>query len=104
MQDEHPNDAVNVAPHLHEVLFEDDKLRVLKVTVNPGDIADMHWHPYNINYVLNGGRLRFDKSDGSSVEVDLTKGQVTSSSEGSHTVENVGDSMVETVQVELKGA
>lgn len=37
-----PDDAVTIAPHLHEVIYEDDKMRILKVTVKPGDTADMH--------------------------------------------------------------
>lgn len=102
IQEAHPDDAINIAPHLHEVIFEDDAMRVLKVTVNSGDTASMHWHPRNINYILSGGKLRFEKPDSSSVIVDLEKGQVTSAGEGSHMVENVGDSTVQTIQVELK--
>jgi hypothetical protein len=33
LQDEHQNDAVNIALLLHKVLFEDDKLRVIEVLV-----------------------------------------------------------------------
>lgn len=102
IQDEHMNDAVNVAPHLHTVIFEDDKMRVLKVIVKPGDKAGMHWHPQNINYILAGGMLRFEKEDGSFADVELTVGKVTSSPESSHGVENIGSTFVETVQVELK--
>lgn len=103
IQDEHADDAVNIAPHLHSVTFEDDKIRVLKVSVKPGDKAEMHWHPRNINYVLSNGTLRFNRPDGTTVHVSLTEGQVTSSpTESSHAVENIGDSIVETIQVELK--
>lgn len=103
IQEEHDNDAVNVAPHIHEVVFEDDKMRVLKVTVRPEDKADMHWHPRNINYITGSGKLRFHKSDGSVVDVELSEGQVTSAGESSHAVENIGDTTVSTIQVELKG-
>lgn len=102
IQEAHSNDAVNIAPHLHSVIFEDDKMRVLKVIVKPGDKAEMHWHPQNINYILAAGKLRLEKEDGTLVEVELTEGQVTSSPQGSHGVENIGNSTVETVQVELK--
>lgn len=102
IQDQHANDAVNIAPHLHSVIFEDDKMRVLKVVVKPEDKAAMHWHPQNINYILASGTLRFEKEDGTTVDVELAEGQVTSSPESSHSVENIGDSTVETVQVELK--
>lgn len=102
IQEVHPDDAIAIAPHLHKVIFEDDAVRVMKVTVKPGDAAAMHWHPQNINYIIRAGRLRFIKPDGSSTVIDLVEGQVTSSSEGSHMVENVGDSTVQTIQVELK--
>lgn len=102
IQEDHTNDAVNIAPHLHSVIFEDDKMRVLKVVVKTGNKAEMHWHPQNINYILAGGTLRFEKEDGSFADVELTVGQVTSSPESSHGVENIGDTTVETVQVELK--
>lgn len=101
---DHTDDAVTIAPHLHQVIFENNKLRVLKVTVKPGDVAAMHWHPENINYILAGGRLRFVKADGSVAEAILSEGQVTSSPAGSHAVENIGDSEVQTVQIELKEA
>jgi hypothetical protein len=103
LQEEYDNDAVNVAPHMHEVVFEDDKMRVLKVTVKPEDKAAMHWHPRNINYVTGSGKLRFHTPDGSVADIELTDGQVTSSGESSHAVENIGGSIVSTIQVELKG-
>lgn len=102
IQEEHQNDAVNIAPHIHEVIFEDDKLRLLKVTVRPEDTAEMHWHPRNINYITGRGKLRFRKPDGSVVDVDLAEGQVTSSGESSHAVENIGETTVSTIQMELK--
>lgn len=103
IQEEHNNDAVNIAPHMHEVVFEDDKMRVLKVTVRPEDKAEMHWHPRNINYITGSGKLRFRKPDGSTADVELSEGQVTSAGESSHAVENMGNSTVSTIQVELKG-
>jgi len=100
----HSDDAVSVAPHMHEVVFEDDKMRVLRVTVRPEDKAEMHWHPRNINYITASGKLRFHKPDGTSVDVELTEGQVTSSGESQHAVENIGTDTVMTIQVELKDA
>lgn len=103
IQESHSDDAVNIAPHLHTVLYEDNKMRILKVTVRPGEHADMHWHPHNTNYVTKGGKLRFTRKDGSTVDVDLFEGQVTSSeTEVFHAVDNIGESVVETIQTELK--
>jgi oxalate decarboxylase/phosphoglucose isomerase-like protein (cupin superfamily) len=103
IQEEHSDDAINVAPHMHTVVFEDDKIRVMKVSVKPSDKADMHWHPRNMNYVTASGTLRFEKPDGTSADVELKEGQTTSSpEESSHAVTNIGDTTVETIQVELK--
>ncbi len=102
ISDQHANDAVNIAPHVHEILLETDRMRVLKVTVQPGDKAEMHWHPENMNYILSSGRLKFTKDDGTSIDVDLVEGETTSSGESSHAVENIGDTVVRTIQVELK--
>lgn len=103
IQNNHSDDAVNIAPHLHHVLYEDDKMRVLKVSIKPGDSANMHWHPHSINYVLSGGKIHLDNPDGTSSDIDLADGQVTSTTEDiSHAVKNIGEVTVETIEVELK--
>ena len=105
IQDSHDDDAINVAPELHSVLYEDDALRVLKVTVPGGAHADMHWHPRNINYVVKGGNLKFTKQDCTFIRVNLQDGQITSATEDTfHAVDNEGDVRVETIQVELKSS
>jgi quercetin dioxygenase-like cupin family protein len=100
--DEKMNDAVKVAPHLHVVLFENDKVRVLQVKVKPGEQAAMHWHPENITYVQSTGRLRFTKPDGSTADAELSEGLVRHGDAGSHAVKNVGEQRFEAIQVELK--
>jgi hypothetical protein len=40
-----PLDAIVAAPKNHKVLYEDDHVRVLEVTVLPGEIENMHYHP-----------------------------------------------------------
>ena len=98
----HDDDAISIAPELHKVVFEDDKVRILEVSVPVSGSAELHWHPRNINYVQTAGTLRFTKSDGTSADVSLSQGQVTSSGELAHMVENIGDSEVRTVQIEFK--
>jgi hypothetical protein len=39
-----PLDAIAAAPKNHKVLYEDDHVRVLEVTVEPGEVENMH-HP-----------------------------------------------------------
>ncbi len=97
-------DAVTVAPDLHEVVFENNEVRMLKVSVAPGAIAAMHTHPRNINYVLSAGKLRFTSPEGQVREVELFEGQVIDGQATVHRVENIGDMMVQTIQTEFKGS
>jgi hypothetical protein len=41
-----PLEAVTAAPKNHKVLFEDHHVRLLEVTVQPGETENMHLHPY----------------------------------------------------------
>ena len=96
------DDIVAIAPESHEVIFENDTIRVLKVTVPPGGTVGMHRNPENINYILKPGTLRLIDPSGSVVDVQLLEGQVIPAPKGSHAVENIGDTEVQTVCIELK--
>jgi quercetin dioxygenase-like cupin family protein len=96
------DDVVAIAPHIHQVMFENDTIRVLKVTVKPGDKVGMHRNPENINYILKPGKLRFTNPDGSTQDVELTDGQVIPAPESSHAVENIGDTEMQSLGIELK--
>lgn len=96
------DDIIAIAPEIHKVIFENDRIRMLKVTVQPGDKVGMHKNPENINYILKPGTLRFTSPDGSTQDVELTEGQVIPAPESEHAVENVGTTVVQTLGIELK--
>jgi quercetin dioxygenase-like cupin family protein len=96
------DDIVAIAPESHEVIFENDTIRVLKVTVPAGGTVAMHRNPENINYILKSGTLRLIEPSGSVVDVQLSEGQVIPAPKGSHAVENIGETEVQTVCIELK--
>jgi quercetin dioxygenase-like cupin family protein len=98
------DDIVAIAPQSHKVIFENDTIRMLKVAVKPGEVVGMHRNPENINYILNPGTLRLIEPDGSAVDVSLSKGQVIPAPKGSHAVENIGDTEVQTICVEMKNS
>jgi quercetin dioxygenase-like cupin family protein len=97
------DDIVKLSPEIHRALFENDQIRVLKVTVKPGDKVPMHRNPENINYILRPGTLRLIATDGSVQDVELTEGQVIPAPVSSHAVENIGQTEVQTICIELKG-
>lgn len=95
-------DAVTVAPQIHQVIFENDVVRILKVQLRPGDYAEMHSHPENVNYILQGGLVRFSSPDGTSSEVLLETGKTIHSTGTIHSVESLVDTVFETIQIEFK--
>jgi quercetin dioxygenase-like cupin family protein len=96
------DDIVKLAPDQHKVLFENDRIRMLKVTVKPGEKVAMHTNPENVNYILKAGTLRLTSVDGSIQDIEFSEGQVIPAPAGSHAVENVGDTEVQTIGVEIK--
>ena len=46
-------DAVVAAPRQHKVLFENEKLRVLEVTLEPGDEEPVHHHRWPSVFVFD---------------------------------------------------
>ena len=63
-----PMDAVIAAPKNHRVLFEDDHVRLLEVTVQPGETENMHVHqnPSVLAYDAAQPRLRSRRANGKS--------------------------------------
>jgi len=47
-------EAVHAAPNNHHVLFENDSVRLLEVTVQPGQTEPLHWHMYPSVFAVNG--------------------------------------------------
>jgi quercetin dioxygenase-like cupin family protein len=96
------DDIVVLSPDVHQVIFENDAVRMLEVRVKPGAKVPMHTNPENINYILQGGTLRLLDADGSFADVPLSEGQVIPAPVGRHAVENIGPTEVRTICVELK--
>lgn len=60
-QTEHPiwkwplsMEATPAAPKNHHILFENDAVRLLEVTVQPGQTEPLHWHMYPSVFAING--------------------------------------------------
>ena len=98
------DDIVKISPDAHHVLFENDAIRVLEVTVKPGARVPMHTNPANVNYIVKPGTLRLIDPNGSSVDLDLAERQVIPAPVGRHAVENVGATEVRTICIELKSS
>jgi len=96
---------LKVAPKSATVVFENDAVRVIVVTMRKGQKIPMHSHNRGISYSLNAGKISSTREDGRSGVIRVKKGDVGwSDADGleTHTVENLGGVLRE-LAVELKG-
>jgi quercetin dioxygenase-like cupin family protein len=96
------DDPVKVAPNVYKVILENEHVRVLSVTMQPGGKTPMHSHPANIVYSLSTAKVRFTTPDGKSVDVALKAGDIVWNEAQTHTTENVGTTKVRALVVEMK--
>ena len=97
-------DPAKVAANQCKVEFENDYVRVLRWKVGPGAKTPMHEHPASISILLSGGHVEFTLPDGTIRDLEMEAGQVTWNGPESHASQNVGETLNEVIQIELKGA
>jgi len=87
----------------HVSLIDNDQVRVLRWTLEPGTSIAWHRHPYDYIVVpISGGSLRFRGAAGDT-PVDLVVGNATFRAAGTeHEVINTGTSTVVFVESEIK--
>jgi quercetin dioxygenase-like cupin family protein len=96
-------DPVKVDPKHYKVEFENEQVRVLRITYGPHEKSVMHEHPANVAVFLTDGQGRFTLPDGKSQDVPFKAATTQWDAGGKHLPENTGDRAFELVVVELKG-
>lgn len=112
VKDEWPKslDAMSAAPEHHEVLLENERVRVLDSRVGPGDSTPIHTHRWpSVLYVLGtsdfvrydaDGNVIFDSRESQKLPSDGTA--IWSPPLPPHYVTNVGDTEIRVISIELK--
>ncbi|HEX4960701.1 MAG TPA: cupin domain-containing protein [Thermoanaerobaculia bacterium] len=95
-------DAEKASPKVVKLKLENERVRVLEAVSNPGDKENMHSHPANIVYVVEGGKLRITTPDGKSKDVEFKTGDTLWREPVTHAAENIGTTRVHVIIVELK--
>jgi mannose-6-phosphate isomerase-like protein (cupin superfamily) len=83
-------DAAKVAPHVYKVVFENERARVLEVTMEPGARTEMHSHPDYFVYLLTTGKVRFTTPAGETQELELPADTGLWREAEEHATENLG--------------
>ena len=101
--DELPRDIVRVAAtHKIHVDFENDRTRVLRLTLAAGEIIPTHDDRAGVLVCINGCRILFTTPDGGSDTVDLKPGETRWMPEARRVTRNLAGGPVEILYVETK--
>jgi quercetin dioxygenase-like cupin family protein len=85
-----------------KVKFENDRVRVLEAELPPGVKEQVHSHPAYVIYVLAGGKYRNYAAAGKTTEGELKTGEVLYREPLTHAAENIGNTTLHMILVELK--
>lgn len=86
----------------YTVVFENDRVRVLRITYGPGDKSVMHEHPDAVAVILGDGQMRMHMPDGTTEDFELSHGDAEWAEAVTHLPENLRDESFEVILVELK--
>jgi quercetin dioxygenase-like cupin family protein len=95
--------AVVNAPTIH-VTLENSRVRVMEAKLPPGAKEKMHSHPAYVIYVIEGGKVRNHAADGATSESELATGATLYREPLTHWAENIGNTTIHLILVELKDA
>jgi hypothetical protein len=97
-------DAVKADPKHYTVMSENDQVRILKVHYGAHEKSVMHSHPAGVVVCLTDAKVQFTAADGKKTDVTFKAGEAQPTVAGTHLPENVGDTAMDLVLVELKAA
>ena len=95
-------DATKVDSAHYKVEFENDQVRVLRITYAPGEKSVMHEHPDGVAVFLNDQSTKFTFPDGKTQEVTGKAGQTIWMAAVKHLPENPTDKSFELIFIEMK--
>ena len=97
-----PQDVLTANPKTILSKLENSRVRVLEATLKPGAKEAIHSHPAYVIYVIEGGKVRTHGADGTVTEAEFRSGDAIYRDPVTHWAENIGDTTIRLVLVELK--
>ena len=95
------SDPVSTDPGLYQVLWENDRVRVLEYRDEPGDVTHPHSHPDSVMITLSAFDRLISTGD-REVPVHLEIGQARWLDAQTHQGRNVGHTATHSIFIELK--
>ena len=95
-------DATVADPDHYTVEFENEEVRVLRITYAPGEKSVMHEHPDAVAIMLTDGAMVMHSEDGEAAEMSWGAGDAMWTPAVKHMPENVASEKVVVILVEMK--
>jgi quercetin dioxygenase-like cupin family protein len=94
-------DVCKSNPSHCQVLQDTAGVKLVLITLKPGDKLQSHTHPWNFGYVLKGGEYKWTYADGKTESATLKAGDsFAGAPEGSHFSWNGGNTIIQFVLYE----
>ena len=97
-----PQDPTKVDSKHYKVEFENDQVRVVRISYGPYEKSVMHEHPAGVAVFLTDESVRFTFPDGKTEELTANAGSTVWIEGGKHLPENLSDEPFELILVEMK--
>jgi beta-alanine degradation protein BauB len=96
---------VDANPIGTELIKEDDRVRIWRIVLEPGQVAP--WHTHHLDYtsvIIEGSEMERYNEDGSTDRYVALPGSIRRKHEGSlrHSLKNVGSTRYSNVIIEIK--
>lgn len=95
-------DLATTAGKHARVVLDNDKVRVIELTMPPGSSTGMHSHDDSVVVFLTGGMAAQTLADGTTRQLEQKPGSVLWSDPVTHDTRNRGKATVRTLVIELK--
>ena len=95
-------DVIEADPEHYKVEFENERVRVLRVTYGAGEESAMHYHPEHAAVFLNDHHFVFTLPDGTTQEIHAKAGDTVLAPAGQHLPKNMGEEEAVVIVVEQK--
>ena len=97
-------DPVQLDPKHYKVEIDNDQVRVLRTHLGPRESSPMHEHPASVVVPQTTTHLRFTLADCKTEERTFSAGSVRFRPPIKHAAENLDNTDVEVIEIELKTA
>lgn len=94
-------DPVVASAENYKLLSQDGNIRVVEMTLKPGEIDEVHSHPFETVYFIRGGTIRILTNTEYSTETNIPDGHVMHHGPWENEIENIGKTTIKAIIFEI---